>query len=200
DDLPIPYRAIGTDLNTGLAVTLDHGDVVDAAVASMAVPGLYPPQKVNGFVLVDGGMSKQMPVDVARAMGADIIIAVDLTVGVKRIEEGAAVSAVDTAMRLIDLQVMRNWQQQVDALQPQDIHIRPDMTGLSTYGFDKVREGYERGKKATEAFKVRLQEIAATAAPAARGLDRSDEKIPLAAVKVDSDSGIKESVIINRLG
>lgn len=200
DNLPIPYRAIGTDLNTGLPVTLDHGDVVDAAVASMAVPGLYPPQKMNGYVLVDGGMSKQMPVDVARAMGADIIIAVDLTVGVTRIEDGTPISAVDTAMRLIDLQVMRNWQEQVDRLQPQDIHIRPNMSGLSTYAFDKVGEGYKRGVEATEAYKSRLQEIAATAAPVTRNLDRSDEKVPLATVTVDTNSGIEDSVIINRLG
>lgn len=66
DKLPIPFRAIATDLSTGDSVTLGRGDLVSAALASMAVPGLYPSQRIDGRTLIDGGMSKQVPIDVAR--------------------------------------------------------------------------------------------------------------------------------------
>jgi NTE family protein len=201
DNLPIPYRAIATNLETGDPVTLSSGDVVDSALASMAVPGLYPAQRINGMVLIDGGMSKQMPVDVARQMGADIIIAIDTTIEPAPLKEGDSISAVDTTLRLVDLQVQRNWKIQRDLLTPGvDVHIRPDITGLSTYDFDKVTKGYERGRQAALAFLPRLKEIAATAAPIPLQLNRTDNKVPLAVVKVDSNSGIVDTVILNRIG
>lgn len=78
DDLPIPYRALATDLTTGEAVVLDRGNLATAMRASMAVPGAFTPVELDGRILVDGGIVNNIPVDAVKAMGADIVIAVDL--------------------------------------------------------------------------------------------------------------------------
>ncbi|WP_041190992.1 patatin-like phospholipase family protein, partial [Burkholderia pseudomallei] len=78
DRLPIPFRAIATDLQTGQKVVLDHGSLPLAIRASMALPGLFSPAEIDGRALVDGGLVGNLPVDAARAMGADVVIAVDI--------------------------------------------------------------------------------------------------------------------------
>ena len=67
DQLPIPYRAVATDLNTGDAVVLDHGSLAMAMRASMSLPGIFQPVEIDGRVLLDGGLVNQVPVDVVRA-------------------------------------------------------------------------------------------------------------------------------------
>lgn len=80
--LSIPFAAIATDLHSGAEVVLRSGDVIEAVRASIAVPGVFTPVRVDGRVLVDGGLSNPVPVSVVRAMGADQVIAVDLNHGV----------------------------------------------------------------------------------------------------------------------
>lgn len=76
--MPVPFRAVATDLGTGMEVVLDQGDPVDAVRASISVPGLYTPVSRGGRFLVDGGLVNPIPVNVARAMGAELIVAVDV--------------------------------------------------------------------------------------------------------------------------
>ena len=78
DQLPTPYRAVAADLGIGGTAVLRSGRLSDAARASMSVPGLFPPVEVDGHLLADGGIVRNLPVDIVRAMGADIIIAVDV--------------------------------------------------------------------------------------------------------------------------
>lgn len=78
DNFPIPYRAVATDIVTGEEVILDHGSLAEAMRASMAVPGAFTPVKLDDHLLVDGGVVKNLPVDVAKRMGADIIVAIDV--------------------------------------------------------------------------------------------------------------------------
>ena len=78
DRLPIPYRAVATDLESGQAFVIGHGNLVRAMRASMAVPGVFTPVEWDGRILVDGGVVNNLPVDVVRAMGAEIVIAVDV--------------------------------------------------------------------------------------------------------------------------
>lgn len=81
-DLMLPFAAVATDLLTGDEVILRTGDVIDAVRASIAVPGIFTPVRQGRRVLVDGGLSNPLPVSVARALGADLVIAVDLNHGV----------------------------------------------------------------------------------------------------------------------
>jgi NTE family protein len=78
DDLPIPFRAIATDLASGDMVVLDGGDLSAAMRASMAVPGAFAPVRVDGRVVIDGGFVRNLSVDVARSVCADVIIASSL--------------------------------------------------------------------------------------------------------------------------
>jgi NTE family protein len=76
--LPVPFAAVATSLHNGAEIWLRRGSTVEAVRASIAVPGLFAPVLTNGMVLVDGGLVNPVPVSLARAMGADIVIAVDL--------------------------------------------------------------------------------------------------------------------------
>ncbi len=79
DSLPIPYRAVACDVNTGQSVALSSGSLPLAMRASMAIPGVFKPVRIDSLRLLDGGLVNNLPVDVARSLGADIVIAVDLT-------------------------------------------------------------------------------------------------------------------------
>jgi len=78
EDLPVRFAAVATDLMTGQEVALQSGDLIEAVRASISVPGIFTPVRHNGSILVDGGLVNPVPVSVARAMGADVVIAVDL--------------------------------------------------------------------------------------------------------------------------
>ena len=80
EDLPIPLAAVATDLETGVAHPITRGSLVDAIRASLSVPGLFTPVWIDEHVLIDGGVSNPMPVDVARQLGAEVVIAVDVLV------------------------------------------------------------------------------------------------------------------------
>jgi NTE family protein len=82
EELPLPFKAVATELNSGEEVVLETGDVIDAVRASISVPGMFTPVRRDGRVLVDGGLVNPVPVNVVRAMGADIVIAVDINHGI----------------------------------------------------------------------------------------------------------------------
>src|SRR5690606_35698023 len=79
DTLPTPFRAVATDLETGAAVVIGEGDLAIALRASLSAPGIFSPVQRNGRLLVDGGIANNLPVDVARAMGVDRLIVVDVS-------------------------------------------------------------------------------------------------------------------------
>jgi NTE family protein len=78
DELPVPFRAVATDAETGAMVVLDRGRLADARRASMATPGAFAPYVVDGRLLIDGFASRNLPVSVVRDMGVDVVIAVDV--------------------------------------------------------------------------------------------------------------------------
>jgi len=81
DELPIPYGAVATELYSGRELWLRHGKLLDAVRASCAMPGLFTPVLRDNVVLVDGGLVNPVPVSMCRALGADLVIAVDLSWG-----------------------------------------------------------------------------------------------------------------------
>lgn len=80
EDLPIPYAAVATDLQSGLPHAIESGPLASAIRASLSVPGLFTPVWIDEHLLIDGGVSNPLPIDVARRLGADVIIAVDTLV------------------------------------------------------------------------------------------------------------------------
>jgi NTE family protein len=94
DDLAIPFRAVATDLVTGKAVVFKEGELANVMRASMSVPGAIAPAEFGGMILVDGMLTENLPVQVARSLGADIVIAVNVgTPLLKRVINSAEFSA-----------------------------------------------------------------------------------------------------------
>jgi NTE family protein len=158
DDMPIPFRAIATDIVTGEPVSLSEGDLAMAMRASMAVPGVLPPGEIDGRLLVDGGLSKNIPVDIAQAMGADIIIVIAMQGRLMTAEELR--TGVDLMAQSMTLLVRSNETAQLALLGPQDILIQVDQGDLTTGDFSRGTELIALGMIAADAAFERLQELA----------------------------------------
>ncbi|MEZ9644783.1 patatin-like phospholipase family protein [Vibrio sp. 10N.261.52.C2] len=152
DHLAIPYRSVATDIIELEEVVIDHGHLVDAMMASMSVPGALPPYDLDGRMLVDGGVTNNMPVDVARAMGADIVIAVDISTNYKGKDDFTNFLAA--ADQLSNYLVQRSTQEQAETLTDDDVFLRPDVGEMETTEFDKMPSaflaGYEVAKQHTD--------------------------------------------------
>jgi NTE family protein len=163
DQLPIPYRAIATDLNTGEAVVLDHGSLAMAMRASMSLPGIFQPVEIDDRVLLDGGLVNQVPVDVVRAMGADIVIAVDVGTPLEKLDRNASVLEVISQMS--GMLTTGNTQRQLATLVEQDVLIVPKLADtVATGDFEKAREALEIGDQAAAAAHAELERLSATEA------------------------------------
>ena len=136
DHLRIPYRAVATDLATGEAVVLDRGNLAEAMRASMSIPGVFTPAVIDGRVLVDGGIADNMPVDVARSMGAGRVIAIDVGTPPK-----SAVGSLSTAgvmSQTLSVAIEQNVIAQRATLGPGDLLVTPELEGIGAGGFDKI--------------------------------------------------------------
>lgn len=144
DRLPIPFRAVAADLARAEMVVLDHGSLALAARASMAIPGAVNPVEIDGRLLVDGGLKRNLPVDVARRMGAQVIIAVNIgTPLLKRDEITSLVSVSDQVLRIL---TEENVVRSLAELTPQDVLIAPDLKGISSSDFDRLPQAAQQGE------------------------------------------------------
>ena len=155
DSLPIPFRAIATDMVSGEMVVLDSGDVAVAMRASMAVPGAFSPVIVGDRVLSDGGMMRNLPVDVARDLCADVIIAVWLrTPAPIAADLGSAVSLMGRSM---DVMIEANEKLQIATLAERDVGIMVPMGDIGSTDFDRAEDAIALGRTAAAAAADRLQ-------------------------------------------
>jgi NTE family protein len=154
DQLPIPYRAIATDLVTGKEVVFDHGPLYKAMRASMSVPGMFSPAELGGRILGDGGLVKNLPVDVVRAMGADIVIAVNI--GTPLASRDQLSSAFGVAAQMINILTEQNVREQLALLRPGDILISPDLGALTFGDFEAGEKFIALGREAALAERTRL--------------------------------------------
>ncbi|MGM0569779.1 patatin-like phospholipase family protein [Marinobacter sp.] len=133
DKLPIPFRAVATDLETGEEVVLADGSLSEAIRASMSIPGVYAPVNRNGRLLVDGGVANNLPVSVARALGADVVIVVDIS---DEPGQGETLTQAFSVVRqLTTLMTRRSVEEQLASLREGDVLITPDLSGLSAADF-----------------------------------------------------------------
>lgn len=129
--LPIPFACVATDLVTGKEIVIREGQFPVAIRASMAIPGVFSPVRVGDYILVDGGTQNNYPVDVARAMGADIVVGVDVSGEMSGYSDINNIG--DILGQLVSLMGDRKYRQNVSDV---DVHIRPDLTGYGTMSFD----------------------------------------------------------------
>lgn len=158
DDLVIPYRAVATDIIQMQQVVLDHGYLVDAMMASMSVPGALPPYEMDGRWLVDGGITNNMPVDIARQMGADIVIAVDISSDYK--QQDTFSSFLSAANQISNYLVRRTTERQANTLTEHDILLHPDVGLMETTEFDKMPDAFAEGFQVAIENQARLKALA----------------------------------------
>jgi NTE family protein len=150
DRLPIPFRAIATDLEIGEMVVQDRGSLVTAVRASMAVPSAFSPVASNGRLLVDGGLTRNMPVDVVRTMCADVVLAIDIGGPLMKREELS--SAFGVAGQMLNILMERNMRASRAEVRPgQDVLIRPDLGDIGSTAFSRGVDGIPAGEAATHA-------------------------------------------------
>jgi NTE family protein len=158
DRLPIPYRAVATDMITGKMVVLDHGDLATAMRASMAIPGAFAPVVTDEYILSDGGQVRNIPVDVARDLCADIVIVVDL------VEPAATRENLQTATQLLsrstDVMIRANEALQLQTLTARDVLVNVPMGDIGTADFERVPETIPLGEAAARAVADRLATLA----------------------------------------
>lgn len=159
DGLPTPFRAVATDMETGEPVVLDHGDLAGALRASMSVPGVFSPLEVGGRILGDGGLVNNLPVDVARRMGADVIIAVNIGTPLAGRETLGSLLGVTTQM--VNILTEQNVRRSLDLLTPADLLLAPPLGKITSADFnratDLVKIGHDYAqsqRQALERFSV----------------------------------------------
>ena len=201
DALPIPFRAMATDLATGDAVVLGSGSLATALRASMAVPVVYSPVGIDGRLYVDGGVANNLPIDVARDMGADRVIAVDTSS--LRYSTNELTSVVTVVDQLTNLLTRRNTEAQLEKLTDKDLLIEIFPEGIATAEFNKAENALALGRESLSAVPDIFSSFAVDSENYAiwnnNRLDR-DEPPTLAFVEVISDAPRTSSkTIANRL-
>jgi NTE family protein len=198
DKLPIRFRAIATDVTTSEMVVLGHGSLATAVRASMAIPAFVTPVEIDGRLLVDGGVTRNLPVDVARRLGAQIIIAVNI--GTPLLERKDITSLLSVSDQLTRILTNTNVSQSLKELGPDDVLITPELGTVGTTDFDRLAEAAAAGETAArEAVPqlARLQVDAETyaAQTAARTALTDAGEVRIAAVEVKGTSRVNpESV------
>lgn len=155
DAFPIPFRAVATDVETGEMAVLGKGDIARSLRASMAIPVAFSPVEIDGRLLVDGGVARNLPVDVARAMGADVVIAVNIGTPLSTRDQ------LDNFLAITDqttgFLTNRNVAEQIKTLKPSDILITPDLGDISTASFTRMNEAVKIGRQAAQAAAQELR-------------------------------------------
>jgi NTE family protein len=154
DQLPIPYRAVATDMVTGRMVVLDHGDLALAMRASMAIPGAFAPVVWDKYVLADGGQVRNIPVDVARETCAEVVIVVNLVEPATPAEK--LVEATQLLARSMDVVLAANENVQLDSLTDKDVRIDVQMGDIGTADFTRVPDTIPLGEVAARQVADRL--------------------------------------------
>jgi NTE family protein len=201
DQLNIPYRAVATDLRSGTSVVLRKGSLATAMRASMAVPGAFTPVRMDGMVLVDGGILNNIPVDVVKDMGADIIIAVDVGASAAQKSQHSNFDGLgDVVARTYSIMQRPDQERQ---LTQADLVIAPDLSAASASQFHRSGHIVPAGKKAAsehadwlgklsvgnEIFKSYLGKQRA----------RHTEKIFIEDIRIEGDKSVPDSAIRSRI-
>ena len=157
DALPIPFRAVATDLVTGKAVIFSEGELANVMRASMSVPGAVAPAEFGGMMLVDGMLTSNLPVETARAMGADIVIVVN--VGTPLLKREEITSLLSVTGQMLSILTEQNVQASLASLKPDDILISPELEGFSTGDFDHLPRIGPLGEAAARKVAERLAQL-----------------------------------------
>lgn len=162
DDLAIPFHALATDLTSSKVVVLDSGDLIQAMKASATVPGVLIPTRIDDRILIDGGMSQNLPIQEVKNMGADIVIAVDISDSLQAREEiKNALSVID---QLTSFLTIHNVEADKALLDEDDFYIRPEVDNLSPTDFSTLDEAFSAGRNAAQQQLEQLAKLSVSSA------------------------------------
>lgn len=206
DELPIPFRAVATDIEKLEPVILDHGNLAEAMMASMSVPGALPPVEYEGRLLVDGGSVNNMPVDIAKEMGADIIIAVDIGSDYLGAEDIS--SYLSVMGQLTNYIVKNSTLQQEKLLDENDILLSPHVGKMETAEFNRMPFAYGKGYDIAYEKHKALDKLVVSKEAYQAYIDNKKKKtdqlvrgnsLPINKLQLENDSLYTEKMLLDRL-
>jgi NTE family protein len=197
DKLPTPYRAIATDLETGQMKVFSEGDLAKVMRASMSLPAIVAPTQIGDSLYVDGGLLRNLPVDIGRTLCGDIIIAVNL--GTPLLKRDQLRSVFDVAGQSVHLMMEQNVRQSLGELDGDDVLIEPELAEYSASAFDAKDEIIERGVRAAESSRQALQHLALDQAGYDRWVAERDGRAPppieVARIRVNASMGFNAKAV-----
>lgn len=202
DDLAVPYRAVATDIVNGDMVVLGDGSLSLAMRASMSVPGAFDPVRIGDRLLVDGGLVRNVPVDIVRDMGADVVITVNVGTPLRTADEiGNVVTIIE---QMTSLAIVANTRNSIDALETQDVLITPALgDDITSASFDRFTDAFGLGYAAALDMADALAPYAVSEAEYAAwraALERCEEGAPVIRfVRLDNQSRFSDDVILELL-
>ncbi|MGB8712513.1 MAG: patatin-like phospholipase family protein [Onishia taeanensis] len=202
DDLYIPFRAVASDIGVGKRVVLGSGDLATAMRASMSVPGAFAATEIDGRLLVDGGITDNIPIDVVRDMGADIIIAVDISTPYLPADE--VNNLIKITLQLTSIMTRVNADRQIATLSGRDVLIVPDLGDITSSDFERASEAIVKGLAAANAKRDELQGLSLSQPGyrdylAARNPRPVREEPIVQFIRIGNDSNLADGVIRDRL-
>ncbi|MEE1886275.1 patatin-like phospholipase family protein [Pseudomonas carassii] len=195
DKLPIPFRAVATDITSGEKVIFRRGHLPQVIRASMSIPAVFAPVELDGRLLVDGGMTDNIPVDVVREMGVDLAIVVDIGTPLRNRKQLATV--VDVLNQSITLMTRRNSEEQLATLRREDILVQPPLSAFGVTDFGRAQDMIDAGYRATRALDPRLAALRQPEGDSNLAVARSPkQRTPIiTAIRVENDSKVSDDVI-----
>jgi len=152
--LPIPFVCIATDVETGQEVVLREGVLPDAILASGAFPSLYSPVAIGEKLLIDGGVTNNYPIEEVKAMGADIIIGVDVQDPLKNRDQIKGATGI-----LIQINNYQMIQKMEGKRKETDVYIKPDIAGFTVISFDEGRQIIDKGEESARKMIDKLRTL-----------------------------------------
>jgi NTE family protein len=203
--LPLPFRSVASDLLTGELVVLDNTPLFQTIRASLAVPGVFAPVRIKDRLVVDGGLVRNLPVDMARSMGADIVIAVN--VGTPLAPEKDLHSALGVANQMLQILTEQNVQRSLSELHRDDILVAPNLDGVSFLDFSTHEKAIAAGAAAARELAPRLAAlavpekdyIALESLRLATPVD-TDRPVKLAKVQIQGVRDVNPEVLVKQSG
>ncbi len=201
DQLPVPFRAVASDIEQGVSYVMQRGDIANAIRASMSVPAVFSPVEIDGRLLVDGGITGNLPVDVMQQMGVDVIIAVDVEFPLYGRDE--LNSALAISEQMLTILIRKETLRQIESLGDRDVLIRPDLGLFESSNFDQIEETIGPGEAAAREQLHKLSALAVSKADYARYHARRTVRPAtakkLAFVRVAHDDKLASAVLESRL-
>ena len=201
DQLPVPFRCTAVDARTGQPVVLDRGNLADAMRASMSLPGIFAPAQIDGRELLDGGLADNVPIAVARAMGADVLLVVDIGTPVD--SESGATDLLDVSLKVVAILTQQNVDRSLESMRDTDVLIRPELGDISSSDFERGREAIRIGSEAARAAAQKLLPFALSEADYAKHrqsqLRKRTAPRTIASVELENDSSLRQELLESRL-